>query len=266
MSGRDGLKERLRRGDLLLGGEVATPLPWVPLAYARNGLAFAWIDMEHTLLDLQTVGHHVLTCRLAGIASLVRVPAADPGLVKRLLDNGADGIILPSVETAAAAAALVRSCRFHPEGTRGAADPRFSHGLDDVSLVEHLNAQEATVACVQIETRQGVAAASEIALVAGVELIVVGLSDLSMSLGHPGDVTHPDVEAAAIEVVRAARQAGVAAGIAGGYGTGAPLTEAIRRWRQHGATFFHFLSDQGLLLDALSERAELAQAALTEAP
>lgn len=262
MTPQGSLKERLRRGDLLLGGEVATPLPWVPVAYANNGLSFAWIDMEHTLLDLQTVGQHILTCRMAGISSLVRVPDVDAGLVKRLLDNGANGIILPSVETADAAAALVRSCRFHPEGTRGASDPRFAHGLQDVSLADHLVSEQETVICVQIETRSGSAAVDEIASVEGIDLVVVGLGDLSVSFGRPGAVAHPDVEAAAIAIVSAARRAGVAAGVAGGYGTGAPLTDAIRRWREHGATFFHFLSDQGLLMDALVERADIARTAL----
>ena len=110
---------KLRAGEIVIGAETSTMHPGVPLLYAEAGLDFVWIDLEHTLADPERVGATIRLARLAGVTPIVRIPELRPGLVRPLLDNGAQGIILPFVESAAAVEELVSWCRFHPRGRRG---------------------------------------------------------------------------------------------------------------------------------------------------
>jgi len=268
MEGRpSGIRENatlaaLRAGKVVIGAEATTDLRWIPVAYAAAGLDFVWIDLEHTLLDLSAVAQHVQTARLAGITPLVRVPALEGGLIRRLLDNGAQGIILPFVERPEAAAELVSFFRFHPEGRRGASSPLLAHDFEAVAFAEHVrHGHRSTLTCVQIESTAGVEAAAGIARTPGLDLVVVGLYDLSLSLGVPGEIAHPRVEEGVRAVVDACRSSGIAAGVAGAY-AGPEDAERLRRFADRGVRFFQCFSDVSLLHGALSEHAERIRRAL----
>jgi 2-keto-3-deoxy-L-rhamnonate aldolase RhmA len=246
----------LRQGGIAVGAEAATDARWLPVAYAEAGLDFVWIDLEHALPDPSTVAAHIQTARLAGITPLVRVPSLDGSLVRRLLDNGAQGIVLPFVEQAEVVADLVSFCRFHPAGRRGAATPLLAHDFAAVTFAEHVRHDDGSLLkCVQIESATGVEAADAIAATAGLDLIVLGLGDLSLSLGVPDDVTHPRVDEAVRRVLEACRGHGVWGGIAGGYAR-VDDGEQLRRWAGYGARLFHCFSDIWLLQAALAEHAQ----------
>jgi 2-keto-3-deoxy-L-rhamnonate aldolase RhmA len=234
----------------MLGAETASMYPGIPLLYSDAGLDFIWIDLEHTLVSLERVGVVVQHARLAGITPLVRVPELRPGLIRALLDNGAQGIILPLVESPETVAELVSWCRFHPRGGRGVGSPQLANDFTGVSLAEHVaRADDEILVAVQVESLTGVKRIEEIVAVEGLDVVCIGLADLSVSCGAPGDLNDPPVVDAVERVIAAAAARGVAAGVAGFYGHSyeeGPLAT----WQRRGARFFQLFSDLGLLNEA----------------
>jgi 2-keto-3-deoxy-L-rhamnonate aldolase RhmA len=240
----------LREGQCALGAETALMYPGAPLIYADGGLDFVWIDLEHTLTSLERVGVVIQLARLAGITPIVRVPELRSGLIRALLDNGAQGIILPFVETPEVVAELVSWCRFHPRGRRGVGSPQLANDFTAVSVAEHVTgADEEILVAVQVESLPGVERIEEIVAVEGLDVVCLGLADLSISCGVPGVVGDAQVVAAAERVIASATARGVAAGVAGFYGS--PSQEPpLRTWRRRGARFFQLFGDLGVLNEA----------------
>jgi 4-hydroxy-2-oxoheptanedioate aldolase len=146
------------------------------------------------------------------VSPVVRPAANDPVLIKRLLDCGAQSLLIPYVQSAAEAAAAVAAMRYPPAGIRGVA------GLTRASRFGRVEgyakrAEEELCLLVQVETRQSLDAIEAIAAVDGVDGIFIGPGDLSASLGHPGELFHPEVIAAIEDAIKRVRGAGKAAGI-----------------------------------------------------
>jgi staphyloferrin B biosynthesis citrate synthase len=255
--------ERLRTGRVVVGGEIASGLERLPLLFARGGLDFAWIDMEHTLLDPERVAATIQCSRLCDVTPIVRVPELRPGLVRQLLDNGAQGIILPFVERPEQAAELVAWCHFHPDGRRGIGAPSLAHDFAAVSLAEHARSSRANVlAAIQVESAAGVAGVAAIAATPGLDLVIVGLADLSVSLGVPGRLADPAVHEALNRVIEACVGAGVSIGVAGVYGLSPEDAYDLRHWCDRGVRFFQVTSDLGVLEDGILASARAARSAL----
>lgn len=192
---------------------MTLPSPGVAEIVADAGFDWLWIDMEHGALDLLTV-ENILRAR-GPCAGIVRAPDNDPVWIKRILDTGCDGVILPHVSSAAAARAAVEAAYYPPRGTRSFGVSR-AHGYGP-RLQEYVRtAAEETVVIVQIEDGAAVAAIDEILATDGVDAVVIGPFDLSGSLGHLGEITHPDVVAAIARVAEAGRARGVPVGIFAG--------------------------------------------------
>jgi 2-keto-3-deoxy-L-rhamnonate aldolase RhmA len=243
----------LRNGRTVLGAEMATFHPGVPLLYADAGLDFVWIDLEHTLVAPERAGAAIQSARLAGITPLVRVPELRPGLVRALLDNGAQGIIVPFVESAETVAELVSWCRFHPRGRRGVGNPLLANDFTDVPLAEHVAGADAEVlVAVQVESLAGVERIEEIVAVEGLDVVCIGLADLSVSCGVTGEVNHSRVVEAAERVIGAAVARGVAAGVAGFYARSYD-EPPLAVWARRGARFFQLFGDLALLDEAARE-------------
>lgn len=173
------------------------------------GFDFVVIDTEHTAIGLET-----LTNLLRAVESLdedvstfVRVEWNDPVVIKRVLDLGPDGVIVPMVETAAEAREAVEAMRYPPEGVRGAAPGRASaYGRTLAEYFETANETLRTV--VQIETERGMENADEIAAVEGVDAVLVGQGDLSASLGILGEWQADAFQSALRTIVDAVHDAG----------------------------------------------------------
>jgi len=254
----------LRSGACVIGAETALFHPGIPLVYADAGLDFVWIDLEHTLTDLERVAATIQHARLGGVTPLVRVPELRPGLVRALLDNGAQGIILPFVEDATAVRDLVSWCRFHPRGRRGVGSPLLANDFRGLALAEHVGGTDAEVlVAVQIESLAGVDQVDEIVAVEGLDVVIVGLADLSLSCGVPGEVDHPRVVEAAERVLKAAGGRGVAGGVAGFYAPNSSDPAPLIAWTGRGARFLQLFGDLALLADGARRRAAEARAALT---
>lgn len=210
-------KVRLRRGDLLFGTLLTLGATEVADLLAGSGFDWLFVDAEHGALDprdvlsiLQVVGGRT--------PCLVRVPSLDEAWIKRVLDGGADGIIVPQVSTGEQAERAVRLAHYPPRGTRGLGTARGNrYGMALAGQLER--AREQTVVVVQAETADAVANIEGIVRVPDLDAVFVGPFDLSASLGRPGEVQHPAVEAAIGRVAAACRAAGVRSGI---FALGAP--------------------------------------------
>lgn len=225
-----------------------------PISVELAGLAgfdFVVIECEHAGLNLETVQNHLRTARSRGIGTLVRVPAGDHGFVQRVLDIGAEGVLVPHISDAPAAAGAVSGVRFPPDGHRGmypasAAAEFGAHGLAGVrELTQALNRN--TVLAIMIEECSAVDHIEEIVATAGLDLVVVGPSDLSASLGAIGDPGDPRLAEAVARVFRVCREAGVKFGMPVDH-AGYKLSAA--ELRDLGAWFLTGGSDSVFLLNA----------------
>src|SRR6266446_2229061 len=209
------VKKILRSGGLALGtytGGIADPQIVEIIGHAGYDAAF--IDMEHTSFDLHNIQLMVMAAERMGITPIVRTPGFDPAFILRLLDMGVQGIQLPHISDAKAAREAVKAVRYAPLGDRGMAAGSRAAEYGRIPLVEHMaqSNREIILACM-IEDMAAVERIDEIAAVEGVDLLAVGPSDLSRSLGVSGHPDHPRL-VAAIERVREAVETGAGARLA----------------------------------------------------
>lgn len=204
------IRRRLLAGEAVFGVmafEFFTPGLAPTLAGA--GADFVLLDMEHSGLGIEGVKQQCAFARGAGIVPMVRIPAALAHLAPPVLDAGALGIMMPLVETADQARALVAACRYRPEGRRGlgftVAHDGYSGGP---ALPKMAAANDAVLTIALIESEAGIANAAEIAAVPGLDLLWLGHFDLSDSLGIPGQFDHPRYRTAAAQLRDAAQAAG----------------------------------------------------------
>ncbi|PKL08667.1 MAG: 2,4-dihydroxyhept-2-ene-1,7-dioic acid aldolase [Spirochaetae bacterium HGW-Spirochaetae-7] len=179
---------------------------------ANRGFDWILVDMEHGMAGIETAGDLFAAIDRGGPTPLVRVPSNDQATIKRALDAGAMGVMIPMVNTREDAVRAVSSCKYAPAGTRGIGPGRVS--LFGIRMGEYLATADAQVMVIpQAEHREAVEHIDEILSVPGIDVIFVGPYDLSCSMGLPGQVSHPDVEKAIETVLSAARRAGVTPGI-----------------------------------------------------
>ena len=201
------LRARLDRDELQIGASITLNDPAVTDALGPS-VDFFWIDLEHSPMSIETLAGHIRAARLHEAAALVRVPIADTAWIKRVLDAGAEGIIVPQVRGAEEAQAVADAARYPPRGRRGFG-PRVPSAYGrhaDAALVQRAN--DLVFAAIQIERRTALAEIEAIAAIEGLDGIALGPWDLAADLGHVDDVRHPDVEAAIQRVIDVARRAG----------------------------------------------------------
>jgi len=208
-----GFRARLKGGEILLGTMVT--LPSAAAAEILAGLGFDWlfIDGEHGPLETRELGE-ILQAVSHKTACIVRVPEAAEVPIKKALDLGAHGIIVPQVNTAEQAANVVRFARYAPDGARGVGLAR-AHGYGQ-RLREYLaTANSETAVIVQAEHVQAVENIESIVRVPGVDAVLLGPYDLSASLGKMGQIDDPVVVAAIRRVTDVCRAAGMPLGYFG---------------------------------------------------
>jgi 2-keto-3-deoxy-L-rhamnonate aldolase RhmA len=206
-------RARLKRGEKLLGTMIT--LPSMPVAEVLASLGFDWLflDAEHGPLETsELLG--ILTAVNRRAACIVRVPSCDSVQIAKALDLGADGIIVPQVNTPEQAADAVRFARYPPEGARGVGLARaHGYGLKFKEYVEAANREIAVI--VQAEHATAVDNIDAIARVPGVDAVLLGPYDLSASLGKMGQVDDPLAVGAIQRVTDACRAAGMPLGFFG---------------------------------------------------
>jgi 4-hydroxy-2-oxoheptanedioate aldolase len=163
-----------------LGGWCSLPSSYATEIVARAGFDWICVDMQHGLFDLSAAVAMLQATSASSIPTLIRVPSAEPAGIGKVLDAGADGVIVPFVDTPELARQAVLACRYPPEGVRSWGPARAQLTADSYS-VESANANVLCV--VQIESTEAVKNLDEIMQVPGVDAILVGPSDLAISLG-----------------------------------------------------------------------------------
>jgi 2-keto-3-deoxy-L-rhamnonate aldolase RhmA len=180
--------ERMRAGDVSLGMIVRLARSGDIARVAKTtGHDFIFIDGQHALFSVETIGHIAQTALAIGVAPLVRVRSCDDPSISLVLDNGATGIIFPDISTDAEARRAVNACKFPPVGKRsvGAGYPNFD--FRPVPLTQAVPAlNDATLVVCMIETVEGLANVEAIAAVDGVDVLHVGCNDLLTAMGMPG--------------------------------------------------------------------------------
>lgn len=206
------LKERLLQGESIVGTWLSAASGAIGELLARTGFDCVVVDTEHGAIDLGEAENLVRAVAQGGSAALIRVAGNDQALLKRALDLGPEGVIVPLVSTRQAAEDAVRFAKYPPEGVRGVGVARAqTYGLDLGGYLGRAN-REGLVA-VQVEDAEALRNLDEIAAVPGLDLLFVGPFDLSASLGYPGQPDHPAVEEALSQVLSAARREGKSAGV-----------------------------------------------------
>ena len=184
------LKRKIRNGELTIGSWVTIGHGAVAEIMARAGFDWLTIDMEHSAITLHQAQELIRVIDLCGVAPLVRVGENSPTLIKRVMDAGAHGVVVPMVNTVQDAEAAVSAVKYPPVGNRGVGLARAQeYGLDFEKYRKW--AEGETIVIVQIEHIDAVEKLEEILAVPGIDAFFVGQYDLSGSLGIPGQFEHP---------------------------------------------------------------------------
>lgn len=212
LTGRTGLRHRWAAGEAARGVWSTLPDPVVAELLGRAGYDYVCVDLQHGMTGPGTVLPLLQALRHAPASTLVRVPGPDPDLMMRALDLGADGVVVPMVDTPEQAAAAVAACTYPPGGTRSWG-PMW--GDVDGAAPDPATADAGRLVVVMVETAAGLRNAEAIAAVPGVAAVYVGPNDLALSLGHGRETyaTSPGVHAALDRVLAATRAAGTVMGL-----------------------------------------------------
>jgi len=206
------LKQRLAAGETALGSWITLAHPGLAEIMARSGFDWLTVDMEHSVITIREAEELIRVIGLCGLAPLVRLSWNDHIQIKRVMDAGAHGVIVPMVNTPEQAEAAVAAVHYPPRGTRGVGLARASqYGAGFAAYKDWLAANALVI--VQVEHIRAVENLEAILATPGVDGFLVGPYDLSGSLGRPGDFGHPDFLAAMQRIQEVAAARGALAGI-----------------------------------------------------
>jgi 2-dehydro-3-deoxyglucarate aldolase len=199
---------------------------------AKAGFDWLTVDMEHSAITLDQAQQLIQIIDLNGVVPLVRVGENNSTLIKRVMDAGAHGIIVPMVNTKEDASNAVSAVKYPPVGTRGVGLARAQgYGLEFEKYKEWLNRE--SIVIVQIEHIEAINNLEEILSVEGVDGTIIGPYDLSGSLGLPGEFELPDVQKALVRYENVCQEMGKSMG----FHIVQPDSEATNRYREKGYTF-----------------------------
>lgn len=190
------LKRKLKEGKRALGAWLQIASPLTAEIMASAGFDWLVIDMEHGPGDMLTLVSQIHAIKSSHATPVVRAPWNDFVAIKRILDAGAWGLLIPYVNSKAEAQAAVRACKYPPEGNRGiAGSPRAAgYGLNPNQYLQRANDQILVIT--QVETFEAVSNLDQILEVPGLDGVYIGPMDLSTSMGHLGNPRHPEVQKA----------------------------------------------------------------------
>jgi 2-keto-3-deoxy-L-rhamnonate aldolase RhmA len=255
-------RERLLEGGTVFGcGLQVYRSPEIARTFAAAGFDYVFIDMEHGAFDLETVQDMIKASLDAGITPIVRVCELLYSLCARLLDSGAEGIILPRVEDPSLLKEALSWLRFPPAGRRGyGVNPTMIgyEGRSFQEIIEHQNHQ--TLAVVQFESTTAVERADELLSIPGLDIIMVGPADLSISLGVPGQFEHPLLISTVDRLIEKCNRHGIVPGIQ------VRNVAMAKFWAERGMRFVGAGAEHGLLLEKSREAVSQLRAARAAQP
>ncbi len=190
------LKSRVKQGQRTVGAWLQIASPYTAEIMSRAGFDWLMIDMEHGPGDITTLISQLQAMNGSGVVPLVRAPWNDFVAIKRILDAGAYGVLVPYVNTRAEAEAAVRACRYPPAGVRGVAGSPRAAGYGQRGLDYLAHANDEILVMTAVETPEAVANLEAILAVDGLDAVFIGPMDLATSMGHFCDPGHAEVRAA----------------------------------------------------------------------
>jgi 2-keto-3-deoxy-L-rhamnonate aldolase RhmA len=206
------LKHKLKANQLSLGTWITLGHAGIAEIFARAGFDWLVVDMEHSTISIEQAGELIRTIDLAGVAPLVRLTSNDINQIKRVMDAGAHGIVVPNINSPQEAKDAVTATRYAPLGRRGvglARAQRYGPGFR-----EYLDWQkDGPVVIVQIEHYAALEHLEDIFSVPGVDAFIIGPYDLSCSMGMPGEFERPEFLAAMGRILKAGLKVGCPAGL-----------------------------------------------------
>lgn len=227
-------KKKLRAGETVIGTYVRYGEPAISEVLCYLGYDFLMFDGEHAPIGERECENLARVCELTGVTSIARVPSNQPWIIGRHLDVGIQGIQVPMVNSGAEATAAARAAKYAPLGGRGLAGARAAkYGqVLPFSYPAHIaKSNEETMVIAQVETPEAIENLTAIVAVAEIDVIFIGPNDLSLSLGHPGDLKHPVVQRAFERITDVVLKSDKALGVL------ATTTEASIEWRARGARY-----------------------------
>jgi len=225
-------KAKLLAGGTVFGCFVRYPEPGIVEVLGHCGWDFILFDGEHGTIEPRDCEQLVRAAELRGVTPLVRVPTNLPPVILRYLDTGAQGAQVPMINSPGEAEAAVRAVKYQPRGARGLAAVRAADYGQTQSFRDYTAAANAeTLVVAQVETAAAVEQLAEILRVPDIDVIFIGPTDLSHSLGAPGDLQHPRVRETLDRIVAAVTASDKALGILVGN------AEAARQWQERGARY-----------------------------
>jgi 2-keto-3-deoxy-L-rhamnonate aldolase RhmA len=245
------VRKALKAGKVQLGlnfGQLRSTE--IPRLLAAAGFHWAFIDCEHGNFDLETVNDVCRVAQLVGLCPVLRVADLQYSLVARALDCGAQGIIFPRIEDPKLLETALSWTKFPPVGVRGyglMAPQTDYEALSFEQVIGHVN--ENTLTVLQIETKRAVEAREEILSVRGIDAVMIGPADLSISMGVPGEFQHPKM----IEAMESIRDTCERHGIAPGTQTRA--VPQAKFWKERGMRFLGCGSEIGFMYEKAKETA-----------
>ena len=236
-----------------VGGTFSkTEDPAMVEAMGYGGMDFLILDLEHGPNNIRSIQNLIRAAELSGIVPIVRVKERVWGNISEALDVGAYGVEVPQINSADDARLVLKYARYAPEGGRGVC--RFVRAADYSTKDRFQYFKDAGEALIilQIEGEQGISAIEDILAVEGcADCIFIGPYDLSQSLGVPGQIDHPDVEARMRSIVSLCNAKGVAVG------TFVDTPKNALKWKNAGVQYLAYSVDVGLMADKAREVMDL---------
>ena len=236
------LKAKLSRSELTIGSWVTLGHPSIAEIMASAGFDWLVLDMEHSVMELGEAQAIMQVLDAKQCPAIVRLTSNHPDQIKRMMDAGATGVMVPMIKSAADAQAAVNGVYYPPRGQRGVGLAR-AQGYGASFQVYRQWLEENAVIVVMIEHVDAVKNIDDILAVPGIDAYIIGPYDLSGSMGRPGDLNNPDVQAAIAKVLEAGRKAGKP----GGIHVIEPDPQALQQRIQAGFNFLGYALDIRIL-------------------
>lgn len=242
------LKVRLSKGDFVIGTWLTIPSPAVANVICAAGFDFVIVDMEHGSASFETAEDVIRAVESEGKTPLIRVPTSDDWLILRALETGAHGIVVPQITTKEEAEQVVASVKYHPLGSRGLSPYTRSAGYSSRKARDLAGREnERTMVIVLVEGSAGISNLDKIVKTDGIDVIYLGVYDLSQSAGYPGQTDHPTVLKFMKDCISQIIEAGVSVGCL------AENVKEVNSWRNAGVQLIAYQADCSLLFDACEE-------------
>lgn len=226
------LRQRLNRGEFLLGSHINSTDPTMTECIGQCGIDYIWIDTEHTAIDYQTLQMHLIAAKAANCPAMVRVPWNEGYLAKRVLEMGPDAIVFPMIRSAEEARKAIASCLYPPKGDRSFGPIRAANygTIGPKDFAENI---EPPCCFLQVEHIDAVNVIDEILDLSGLDGIIFGPCDLSGSMNRLGSLEDPELHRCIDFVIAKCALKNIPVGIS----LGLSADNALLEWKAKGIQF-----------------------------